>query len=211
MPIFRLLGTKNAMLNLWTKFVLHVAKKPNHKCPGTIVDFCAYFRLKTNYNNNQTYAINFPSQFLILISACSLKHTYLHQRQVVLISFVLQVTMAMGDISNDELLLTGVPADALGDEQVDEDLPSEGTGNKEPEISKYIQLSELFKRRRSCVSSRRQKVVCNELKVVFDCFSSGQAACHENQARFCVPEMRTTQCGEIITVGCKCGKKKLLK
>ena len=67
--------------------------------------------------------------------------------------------MAMGDISNDELLLTGVPADALGDEQVDEDLPSEGTGNKEPEISKYIQLSELFKRRRSCVSSRRQKVV----------------------------------------------------
>ena len=53
--------------------------------------------------------------------------------------------MAMGDISNDELLLTGVPADALGDEQVDEDLPSEGTGNKEPEISKYIQLSELFK------------------------------------------------------------------
>ena len=53
--------------------------------------------------------------------------------------------MAMGDISNDELLLIGVPADALGDEQVDEDLPSEGTGNKEPEISKYIQLSELFK------------------------------------------------------------------
>ena len=115
--------------------------------------------------------------------------------------------MAMGDISNNELLLTGVPTDALGDEQVDEDLPSEGTGNKEPEISKYIQLSEFFKRRRSCVSSRRQKVVCNELKVVFDCFSSGQAACHENQARFCVPEMRTTQCGEIITVGCKCGKK----
>ena len=59
MPIFKLSETKNARLNLWTKFVLYVAKKPNHKCPETIVDFCAYFRLKTNCNNNQTYAINF--------------------------------------------------------------------------------------------------------------------------------------------------------
>ena len=59
MPIFKLSDTKNARLNLWTKFVLDVAKKPNHKCPETIVDFCAYFRLKTNCNNSQTYAINF--------------------------------------------------------------------------------------------------------------------------------------------------------
>ena len=59
MSIFKLSDTKNARLNLWTKFVLYVAKKPNHKCPETIVDFCAYFRLKTNCNNNQTYAINF--------------------------------------------------------------------------------------------------------------------------------------------------------
>ena len=59
MPIFKLSDTKNARLNLWTKFVLYVAKKPNHKCPETIVDFCAYFRLKKNCNNSQTYAINF--------------------------------------------------------------------------------------------------------------------------------------------------------
>ena len=50
-------------------------KKPYHKTPGTIVDFCAHFRLKTNCNNNQSYAINFSLSFLILISALTLTET----------------------------------------------------------------------------------------------------------------------------------------
>ena len=109
MPIFKLSDTKNARLNLWTKFVLYVAKKPNHKCPETIVDFCAYFRLKTNCNNSQTYAINFSFTIFNSYKRVLIKT---HQRQVVLTSLVLQVTMVTEDTSNDKLLLTCVPADA---------------------------------------------------------------------------------------------------
>ena len=112
MPIFKLSDTKNARLNLWTKFVLYVAKKPNHKCPETIVDFCAYFRLKTNCNNNQTYAINFPFTIFNSYKSMLTKAHLPSPRQVVLTSLVLQVTMVTGDTSNDELLLTCVPADA---------------------------------------------------------------------------------------------------
>ena len=63
---------------------------------------------------------------------------------MVLISFVLQVTMVMGDISNDEVLLTCVPDDALGDEQVDEDLPRR-TGDKEPGFQNIFGLASCLK------------------------------------------------------------------
>ena len=63
---------------------------------------------------------------------------------MVLISLVLQVTMVTGDISNDELLLTCVPDDTLGDEQVDEDLPRR-TGDKEPGFQNIFGLASCLK------------------------------------------------------------------
>ena len=63
---------------------------------------------------------------------------------MVLISLVLQVTMVTGDISNDEVLLTYVPDDALGDEQVDEDLPRR-TGDKEPGFQNIFGLASCLK------------------------------------------------------------------
>lgn len=63
---------------------------------------------------------------------------------MVLISLVLQVTMVTGDISNDEVLLTCVPDDALGDEQVDEDLPRR-TGDKEPGFQNIFGLASCLK------------------------------------------------------------------
>ena len=63
---------------------------------------------------------------------------------MVLISLVLQVTMITGDISNDEVLLTYVPDDALGDEQVDEDLPRR-TGDKEPGFQNIFGLASCLK------------------------------------------------------------------
>ena len=63
---------------------------------------------------------------------------------MVLISLVLQVTMITGDISNDEVLLTYVPDDALGDEQVDEDLPRR-TGDKEAGFQNIFGLASCLK------------------------------------------------------------------
>ena len=63
---------------------------------------------------------------------------------MVLISLVLQVTMVTGDISSDEVLLTCVPDDALGDEQVDEDLPRR-TGDKEPGFQNIFGLASCLK------------------------------------------------------------------
>ena len=48
------------------------------------------------------------------------------------------------DISNDEVLLTCVPDDALGDEQVDEDLPRR-TGDKEPGFQNIFGLASCLK------------------------------------------------------------------
>ena len=52
--------------------------------------------------------------------------------------------MVTGDISNDELLLTCVPDDALGDEQGDEDLPRR-TGDKEPGFQNIFGLASCLK------------------------------------------------------------------
>ena len=40
-----------------------------------------------------------------------------------------------------------------------------------------------------------------------DYYPSSRVACHNNYVRSYVTEMRTTTCGETITVDCKCGKR----